>query len=299
MEIFFFLFAFFANITHYQSIYWGRMMSTELFFDLFLEELKSLPELSHYYKFLSSEKDFEFRKNYFIQRLEYVFEQVKEYQILHGKDLSIWDCGCGYGTTCLFLAMNGIQTYGSTLEFYYPFLSQRKSYWLAYGDSSLFKAGYEDIFESQPAASSVDIIILQDTLHHLEPIQEAIDIFKRVLKPQGIIVGIEENGNNIIQNLKLYKQRGNQRIITFWDEKLQKNITMGNENIRGLQAWNELFNVAAMAIDSKKTQFVRLFPPFLYRNKPAKEVAEIEKSWANKLLCKYFFFGINFVAKKH
>jgi hypothetical protein len=74
---------------------------------------------------------------------------------------------------------------------------------------------------------------------------------------------------------------------------------MGNENIRGLQAWNELFNVAAMAIDSKKTQFVRLFPPFLYRNKPAKEVAEIEKSWANKLLCKYFFFGINFVAKKH
>nr|MBP6315877.1 class I SAM-dependent methyltransferase [Chitinophagaceae bacterium] len=298
MEIFFFLFAFFANITDYQSIYWGRMMSTELFFELFLEELKSLPELSHYYKFLSSEKDFEFRKNYFIQRLDYVYEQVKEHQVQYGKDLSIWDCGCGYGTTCLFLAMNGIQTYGSTLEFYFPFIPQRKAYWSAHGNASLFTAGYEDIFENQPAENTVDIIILQDTLHHLEPIHEAIDIFRRVLKPKGILIGIEENGNNIIQNLKLYKQRGNRRIITFWDEKLQKNITMGNENIRGLKAWDAIFKTAAMSIDAGKTQFVRLFPPFLYSNKSAKEVAQIEKSWANKFLRQYFFFGINFVAQK-
>ena len=38
-------------------------MTTESFFNLFLEELKTLPELSHYYKFLSSPNDLEFRKN--------------------------------------------------------------------------------------------------------------------------------------------------------------------------------------------------------------------------------------------
>jgi hypothetical protein len=73
---------------------------------------------------------------------------------------------------------------------------------------------------------------------------------------------------------------------------------MGNENIRGLKAWDAIFKTAAMSIDAGKTQFVRLFPPFLYSNKSAKEVAQIEKSWANKFLRMYFFFGINFVARK-
>ena len=53
-------------------------MTPERFFDLFLEELRSLPELSRYYKYHSSVKeDFEFRKAYFLQRLKYVSRHLE------------------------------------------------------------------------------------------------------------------------------------------------------------------------------------------------------------------------------
>jgi SAM-dependent methyltransferase len=273
-------------------------MTTEQFFALFLDELKNLPELSHYYKFLTSEKDFEFRKNYFMQRLDYLHRQVKDY-IEHGHtDPVIWDCGCGYGTTCLFLAMNGIRTYGSTLEFYFPFLEKRKAYWSQFGNSALFEAGYEDIYDQHPKANTIDIIILQDTLHHLEPIHHALRIFQTCLKSQGIMICIEENGENIIQTAKLYKQRGNNRVITFWDEKLQKEITMGNENIRGIKDWDNLLQQNHLTIQEEKTEYVRILPPFFYKNKTARTVAKRENKLKLPLLTKYFFFGINFVATK-
>lgn len=273
-------------------------MTTEQFFNLFLEELKSLPELSHYYKFLTSDKDFEFRKSYFIQRLDYLDRQVKNYIDAGNLKPVIWDCGCGYGTTCLFLAMKGIRTYGSTLEFYFPFLEKRRDYWSQYGDSSLFEAGYEDIYDQHPTANSIDIIILQDTLHHLEPIHNALQIFQKCLKNKGIMICIEENGENIIQTAKLYKQRGSNRVITFWDEKLQKEITMGNENIRGIDEWEKLLQQNQLAILEEQTEYVRILPPIFYKNKKAEEVALREHRMKFGLLKKYFFFGINFVAIK-
>ncbi len=274
------------------------MMSPEQFFNLFLEELKGLPELSHYYKFHTSVKDFEFRKNYFIQRLMYIEARVNEFRRSNTGELSIWDCGCGYGTTCLFLAMNGIATYGTTLEFYYEFLPKRKAYWSQYGNSELFQVGYEDMMIQQPKTASIDIIIVQDTLHHLEPIDQAMTIFQDVLKENGMMICIEENGNNLIQNLKLYKQRGNDRVITFWDEKLQRNITMGNENIRGIKQWEQLFNKASFLIQSNLTEYIRLLPPMFYKNKTAATLALKEKEMGNPLLHKYFYFGINFTAIK-
>jgi 2-polyprenyl-3-methyl-5-hydroxy-6-metoxy-1,4-benzoquinol methylase len=272
-------------------------MTSTHFFDLFIKELKDLPELSHYYKFLSSESDFEFRKNYFIQRLDYVYKKV----IQHEYDLrfkpSIWDLGCGYGTTCLFLAMNGFKTYGSTLEFYYQFLDKRRLYWSQYGDASLFEADYEDVFEKSPDDSSIDIVIVQDTLHHLEPIDEAIVILKKAVKSNGIVIAVEENGSNVVQRLKLYKQRGNKRIISFWDEKLQKQITMGNENIRSIHAWDKLFKQGGFDIQDYETEYCRILPPVFYKNKTASEVALIESKIGSSFLHTYFYFGINFVAK--
>lgn len=274
------------------------MMTPEHFFDLFIEELKSLPELSHYYKFLSSEKDFEFRKNYFIQRLEYIYSHVQEQQKLINQPLSIWDCGCGYGTTCLFLAMNGFKSYGSTLEFYFEYLPKRKEYWSAFGDSALFTADYEDIYDNPPAKNKFDIAIIQDTLHHLEPIDDAIAIIHDSLHVNGIAICIEENGDNIIQNAKLYKQRGSKRIITFWDEKLQKNITMGNENIRGMNQWRKIFSKKDFKILDSETQYIRVLPPYFYKNKIAEEVALTETKMSHAILKKYFYFGINFIARK-
>lgn len=273
--------------------YVNPMMTPERFFELLLPELESQKEMQPYYKFLGKESSFHFRRNYFLQRLRYLWNQIQS----GGQDKSIWDCGCGYGTTCLFLAMNGIPAHGTTLEFYYKIIEARKQYWQQYGDTSLFTASYENLFDNHPTAATYDWIIVQDTLHHLEPINDALKIFHHSLKPGGKILSIEENGNNIIQRLKLYKYRGNKRIITFYDEKLQKEILLGNENIRKLAQWTELFENNGFKILPDSVNYVRYYLPINYRfSDPGKLIEQEEKiQQSANLRREYFFFGLNFV----
>ena len=271
------------------------MMSPERFFELMLSELEQQPQMQPYYKFLGNTSSWHFRRNYFLQRLNYIWQQLKD-----GQHPAIWDCGCGYGTTCLFLAMNGIPTYGTTLEFYYDLIQQRKKYWSQYGDTSLFTCSYENLFDSAPAPASYDWIIVQDTLHHLEPINDALQIFHRSLKPGGKIIAIEENGSNVIQRLKLYKYRGNKRIITMWDEKLQKNILLGNENIRSLNNWKKLFTANGFSIPNAMVNYVRYYLPFYYRLSDPEKLLKQEQAIQQRpgFRREYFFFGLNFLAEK-
>jgi len=214
---------------------------------------------------------------------------------------TIWDCGCGYGTTCLFLAMNGIKTFGTTLEFYFDTIQKRVEYWSKYGDTSLFTCTYENLFDNRPKPASFDWIIVQDTLHHLEPIDEALQIFNDSLKKNGKILSIEENGSNLIQRLKLYKYRGNKRIITFWDEKLKKEILIGNENIRSLDSWGRLFEKNSFHLLPDSIQYIRYYLPVNYRFTSADTLLEKEQSIQKKkgIRREYFFFGLNFVAEKN
>jgi len=104
-----------------------QTITVEVFFNLFIEELKQNKNLRTYYKFLNNSSGLEFRKAYFCQRLQYIYDNIGE------KTSKIWDCGCGYRTTAIFLALNGIATNGSTLEFYYQEIPKRLEYWKKYG----------------------------------------------------------------------------------------------------------------------------------------------------------------------
>lgn len=269
-------------------------MGVEEFFELLLEELRQNRELRGYYRFLEDDSKFAFRKSYFIQRLQYIADHVT-----NPSDV-IWDCGSGYGTTCIYLALNGYKSMGSTLEYYFKEIENRRQYWSKYGDMGLFTTNYEDIYESHPPENSTDIIILQDTLHHLEPLQEALKIFYKILKPGGKIILIEENGANIIQNLKLYRQRGNKRIIEYYDEKLKKNIIMGNENIRSLGKWKRELSRQGFRIVEEETRYVRFYPPFMFGRRKMEEVISREQQLVNRnrFLRQYFFFGINLIIEK-
>ncbi len=269
-------------------------ISPDDFFELLLDELKLNSRLTGYYRFLSSDSGFLFRKAYFVERLRFIQEHITD------KSSVIWDCGSGYGTTCLFLGLNGFKTFGSTLEYYFQEIPNRMNYWRQYGNVDLFTTGYADIFDSHPADASVDVIILQDTLHHLEPLQEALSIFNRVLKPNGKIILIEENGSNILQIIKLFIKRGNKRVIEYWDEKLGKKVMMGNENIRGIHSWNREFEKQNFRIVPDKTSYVRLFPPFLFKKENFDRLIERERTiWKNNALLKeFFYFGINMVIEK-
>ena len=269
-------------------------MSPEAFFELFLKELEQREEMYHYYKFLKGDASFDFRKNYFLERLRFIEKHALD------PNLSIWDCGSGYGTTCLYLAMNGIKAHGTTLEFYYDRIPPRYEYWNQYGDASLFTTSYENLFDAAPPAHTYDTIIVQDTLHHLEPIHDALAIFNTALKPNGKIIGIEENGNNIIQSLKLFKQRGNKRIISIYDETLKKDILIGNENIRSLKQWTSLFEAHGFQIPANEVQYVRYYLPFQYKQDNATDLLDQERLLQAKSTFRkeYCFFGMNFIAVK-
>ena len=268
-------------------------MNVEEFFNLFIKELESKPTLWSYYKYHTDSKSFEFRKAYFCQRLSYIADKINKQESLS------WDIGCGYGTTAIFLALNGYKVHGTTLEFYFKEIPERIKYWSQFGDVSGFTFDYEDIFDPALKNIKYDFIIVQDTLHHLEPLQVALKIISDHLEVDGEIVAIEENGNNIIQSLKLYKQRGNKRIIEFYDERLKKTILLGNENIRSIQTWQSEMNKQGLSIDISSVQYVRAYPPFLFNKYGYEKSIEKEQQlWKkNKWMREYFFFGINFIAK--
>ena len=169
-------------------------MTIHEFFDHFVEELKHAPAMAGYYRFLEGgSRRFYFRKNYFCRRLAYAAAHVGPAQHV------VWDCGCGFGTTGLFLALNGYTVLGTTVESEYDdVIPERLAYWSRFGDVSGFQYAHKDLFDAAECDAQYDRIIVQDTLHHLEPIDEAVLRLRRALKPRGAIVAIEENGANIM-----------------------------------------------------------------------------------------------------
>lgn len=258
---------------------------------LFIKELASTPSLHRYYKFLERPERFRFRKHYFCQRLAFIAGRAR-----HGQ--RIWDCGCGYGTTGLFLAMNGIACHGTTVEFYLEQLNARRGFWRQHGDVSLFSASHENIFSSNAHEGSYDAIVVQDTLHHLEPLGEALSILSKSLRQGGRLLVVEENGDNLVQRAKLFLQRGNRRIIEVTDKATGEKFLLGNENIRGLASWQR--EMAGHGLSLEELEYLRFYPPFwCSRFASDSALARAESSITHPFLRKYAAFGINFIAKKN
>jgi hypothetical protein len=127
-----------------------------------------------------------------------------------------------------------------------------------------------------------------------------LKIFNKVLKPSGKIILIEENGSNIIQNVKLFLRRGSKKVITLHDEKLKKDILIGNENIRSLKQWKKYLERESFKVIDDQTQYIRFFPPFSFNATNCEEQINKEQMLWKKypLLRNYFFFGLNFIVKK-
>lgn len=269
-------------------------MGIDEFFNIFLEELKSNPDLRSYYRFLNDKNLFEFRKAYFTQRLNYIDKEVRN---SNGK---IFDVGCGYGTTGIFLALNGYKVFGSTLEFYYAHIMKRFEFWKNHGYSGGFEVAYENLFDSPPAADSFGVVIAQDVLHHLEPLDEAMDILSNCLTSGGKLIACEENGSNLINNTRLFLKRGNKKVIEVYDEKLGKSFLLGNENIRSLKRWTRELIDKKLAIRDDSIEYIRFYFPPRYKRKPVPDLINKEQIiWRkNPLLKEYFFHGVNFTAEK-
>lgn len=267
-------------------------MTPDAYFALLVEELRADDSImGRYYKFWRNDGEGRhyFRKNYFLRRLEYALAQAG------GSQGPIWDVGCGFGTTDIFLALNGYRVHGITIEPQFgDRIPRRLAYWAQHGDISGFTWAYQSLFDVRLDAPAYDRIIVQDTLHHLEPIDEALAILRRALKPGGRIIAIEENGRNLIQRARLFRRRGSRRVIEIYDEGLDKRVLLGNENIRPLEAWRTLAERAGLEV--RHYEYIRLLlPPFWTASNYAQRQAQ-EREWYKRsvVLRDYLYFGLNF-----
>ena len=148
--------------------------------------------------------------------------------------------------------------------------------------------------------NSFDYIILQDTLHHIEPLDEALPIFRRVLKPDGKLILIEENGGCWIKSAMLFAQRSNKRVISMYDDTLKKEVLMGNENIRPEKLWRKHFEKAGFQMDENSLQYIRFLPsPCFNEKKLQKNIEKEQKIWKKSaFLRRHAFWGINMVFVK-
>ena len=269
-------------------------MEIEQFFNLLVKETEENTTLQNLYRFAKDKKNYLFRKAYYCQRLDFIQRNI------NNNTSSIWDCGCGYGTTGIFLTLNGFKVHGTTLEFFYDQIPKRFEYWSKYGDISGFTVNYQNLFDPPFFQNQYDYVITQDVLHHLEPNHEALQIISNSMKNGGKLVVCEENGNNVINNFKLYLRRGNKRIIDIYDEKLKKTIKLGNENIQSLSSWESKLGATGLKIDKESVEYIRLYPPFsFHKNNYQKIIDKENKIWQrNKLAKQFLFFGINFIAEK-
>lgn len=270
-------------------------MSVEEFFSLFIEEIKQNSSLSDYYRFLKNESLYEFRKAYYCQRLRYI-----EKNMPGSKDVTVFDIGCGYGTTAIFLKLNGYRVSGITIEYYYSQISKRLDYWKKFGPLDSLNLKYDNLFTSELCNNEYDIVIAQDVLHHLEPVGKAINLISRCTKPGGKIIVCEENGNNVLNRTRLFLKRGNRRIIEVYDENLKTNILLGNENIRSLHEWEKLSGAESLIVVKNSVEYIRYYFPYKYRKLETEKIISKEKSisQSNGFLREYFFHGLNYVLKR-
>lgn len=269
-------------------------MTIEDFFELFLDELRQNSELRSYYRFLNNEALFDYRKAYFIQRLQYINTRLSD------KSAKIFDIGCGYGTTAIYLTLNGYRVHGTTLEFYFEQIAKRRDYWQRFGSLDGFTVAYENLFDNPPPGDSFDVIIAQDVLHHLEPLNKGLAIIRNSMKKSGLLIACEENGNNLVNSTRLFIKRGNRKVIRMFDDKLDKEILIGNENIRSLRKWTREMIRQNLKINEKDIEYVRLFPPFKYKRTGTDGViASEQKLWKrHPMLREYFYHGVNFTVSK-
>ena len=269
-------------------------MGIKEFLELFVRELEINSNLRGYYRLLNNDNRFWWRKAYLEQRLEYVNER------LGNTPCRIWDAGCGFGTTALFACLNGHRVHGSTLEFYFDKIQQRFEYWSRYGDLTALHIEYENIFDRPVVSNSFDVVLAQDTLHHLEPIGDAVNLFCHALVDGGRLVVSEENGNNLFIRGKNFAVRGFERVGEYYDERLKKSILFGNENARSLAKWRKILEKQGFVLHDENTAYIRMMPPQAFKSDNYKEMISREQQLWKKhpLLREFLFFGVNFTAIK-
>jgi hypothetical protein len=111
---------------------------------------------------------------------------------------------------------------------------------------------------------------------------------------------IEENGGCWIKSAMLFAQRGTKRVISVYDKTLEKEILMGNENIRPEKLWRMHFEKAGFKMETESLQYIRFLPSSCFNeNDLQKNIEKEQKIWKKSAFLRHHaFWGINMVFSK-
>lgn len=269
-------------------------MELDHFFQLLEAELLDNKDIAKYHRFVNDPYLYNFRKSYLYQRYQFLLDSIKK------PNSTILDLGCGYGTTAILLTLLGHKVHGITLEYYFDEIEPRLAYWSQFGDCSSLTFEYADLFDFKGKSDQYDYVLALDTLHHIEPITEGLNILYQLLNKGGKIIVCEENGHNWIAYLKHIRERGFKRISSYYDERLQKTITFGNENTRSFHGWIKVFSKTSFEFNKESLNYIRFYFPKIHNKKPYIYIVEKEnRLWKKSFFLREFcFFGFNFTMQK-
>jgi SAM-dependent methyltransferase len=221
--------------------------------------------VTYYYRGLrdaSKVSQIRFRALFFAMRIQPVLTFVREFVSTNGHPPLILDLGSGIGLESLLLSLAGASVHG--VDGWLPMVEQAQARQSRYEERFELNLDlhytYENIFKFNPGVT-YDAVYSSATLHHIEPIDEAIQRITDLIEPGGLFFLSDENGYSPIQQLAVQKKIGwiKPRKYLRTDPDTGEKFLYGNENIRFPVRWRILIRQAGL--EPRSIKYCRFIPP--------------------------------------
>lgn len=181
-----------------------------------------------------------FRALFFAMRLQPVLSYIEQFQQENRRPPSILDLGCGFGREAILLGLYGAQVHGVDVSPEKIELAgkikqniegkQRTSLDVNFGVANLFRFA---------PSQAYDAVYSSATLHHIEPVSDAIQTIASLVAPNGYFFLSDENGYSPVQQFHVQKKIGfaKPRKYLKVDSETGESFRYGNENIRPPFLW--------------------------------------------------------------
>lgn len=277
--------------------------ATQYYLD-WAEEFRSIPHdwdvFTRYYRGLldpTKVSQIRFKSLFFSMRLQPILTYVQEFTQVHGCPPHILDLGAGFGLESLLICLVGACVHGidSSLSMVEHARKRVSRYQESHQLNLDLRYDCVNIFNF-PQDKPYDAIYCSATLHHIEPVAQAIRIISDLLKPGGYFFLSDENGFSPVQQLVVQKRIGWMRPRKYIksDPGTGERFVYGNENIRSLYGWKHLVERTDMQPEAVK--YCRFLPPVDW---PVERLVRFERKVRNiPMLTQLWAIGFTLLSRK-
>lgn len=203
-----------------------------------------------------------FKALFFAMRLQPILTYIAVFQQTHNRPPQILDVGCGFGLESALLAYSGAQVQG--IDGSETKIEGAKKLQVAYEKTYARQLNLiyqvSNLFQFRPD-QQFDVVYSSATLHHIEPISEAVQALADFITPGGMFFLSDENGYSPLQQVAVQHRIGWAKPRKYWrtDPETGEKFLYGNENIRAAFQWIRHIRKAGMQPETIK--YCRFLPP--------------------------------------